>query len=132
MTAAMDDAVGRVLAKVRGIGAEENTLIFFYSDNGGPTPETTSRNDPLRGFKGQMFEGGIRIPFLVQWKGTIPAGQTYGEMVMGFDCHATALAVGRVASFTVKRFWTSWTPNDEPGRRESLALPHWRETGSSA
>jgi arylsulfatase A-like enzyme len=92
MTAAMDDAVGRVLAKVREIGAAENTLIFFYSDNGGPTPQTTSRNDPLRGFKGQMFEGGIRIPFLVQWKGTIPAGQTYSEMVMGFDCHATALA----------------------------------------
>jgi len=96
MLAAMDDAVGRVLAKVRDLGSEENTLIFFYSDNGGPTPETTSRNDPLRGFKGQMFEGGIRIPFLMQWKGTIPAGQTYREMVMGFDCHATALAAAHV------------------------------------
>ena len=104
MTAAMDDAVGRVLTKVREIGAEEDTLIFFYSDNGGPTTETTSRNDPLRGFKGQMFEGGIRIPFLVQWKGTIPAGQTYSEMVMGFDCHATALAAAGLTAPSSRRF----------------------------
>lgn len=98
MLAAMDDAVGRVLKKLREHGLEESTLIFFYSDNGGPTPETTSRNDPLRGYKGQMFEGGIRVPFLMQWKGTIPAGQTYSEMVMGFDCHAAALAAAGVES----------------------------------
>ncbi len=97
MLSAMDEAVGRVLAKVRELGQEENTLIFFYSDNGGPTMETTSRNDPLRGYKGQVFEGGIRVPFLMQWKGVVPAGQTYGEMVMGFDCHATALAVAGVS-----------------------------------
>jgi arylsulfatase A-like enzyme len=92
MLSALDDAVGRVLAKVRALGQEENTLIFFYSDNGGPTPQTTSRNDPLRGFKAQFFEGGIREPFLAQWKGKLPAGAVYREMVMGFDCHATALA----------------------------------------
>jgi hypothetical protein len=56
----------------------------------------TSRNDPLRGYKGQMFEGGIRVPFVMQWKGKIPAGQTYREPVMGFDCHATALAAANV------------------------------------
>jgi len=92
----MDDAVGRVLAKVRELKQEENTLVFFYSDNGGPTMETSSRNDPLRGYKAQMFEGGIRVPFLIQWKGVVPAGQTYREMVMGFDCHATALAAAGV------------------------------------
>jgi hypothetical protein len=92
----MDDAVGRVLGKLREHQLEENTLVFFYSDNGGPTWETTSRNDPLRGIKGQMFEGGIRVPFLVQWKGTLPAGAVYREMVMGFDCHATALAAAGV------------------------------------
>ena len=96
MTAAMDDAVGRVLGKLREHRLEENTLVFFYSDNGGPTWETTSRNDPLRGIKGQMFEGGIRVPFLVQWKGTLPVGAVYREMVMGFDCHATALAAAGV------------------------------------
>ena len=96
MLSALDDAVGRVMAKVRELGQEENTLVLFYSDNGGPTPETTSRNDPLRGFKAQMFEGGIRVPFALQWKGTIPSGQTYREMVMGFDYHATALAAAGV------------------------------------
>ncbi len=96
MLSALDDAVGRVMAKVRELGQEENTLVMFYSDNGGPTPETSSRNDPLRGYKGQMFEGGIRVPFVMQWKGKIPAGQTYREPVMGFDCHATALAAANV------------------------------------
>jgi arylsulfatase A-like enzyme len=92
MLAALDDAVGRVMAKVRELGEEEDTLVFFYSDNGGPTAQTTSRNDPLRGFKGQMFEGGIRVPFMVQWPGTIPPGGVYRNPVMGFDVHATALA----------------------------------------
>jgi arylsulfatase A-like enzyme len=96
MLAAMDDAVGRVLAKVRDLGQEENTLIFFYSDNGGPTPQTTASNDPLRGSKGQFYEGGIRVPFLAQWKGKLPAGAVYHEMVMGFDCHATALTAAGV------------------------------------
>ena len=96
MLSALDDAVGRVMTKVRELGEEENTLIFFYSDNGGPTAETSSRNDPLRGFKGQMFEGGIRVPFVMQWKGKVAAGQTYREPVMGFDCHATALAAAGV------------------------------------
>ena len=92
MTAAMDDAVGRVLAKLREHRLEENTLVFFYSDNGGPTAQTTSRNDPLRGYKGQVFEGGIRIPFLIQWKGKLPAGSVYRKPVMAFDVTATALA----------------------------------------
>jgi len=93
MVAAMDDAVGRVLGKVRALGQEENTLIFFYSDNGGPTPQTTASNEPLRGYKGQFYEGGIREPFLAQWKGKLPAGMVYREMVMAFDIHVTALAV---------------------------------------
>jgi arylsulfatase A-like enzyme len=96
MLSALDDAVGRVLTKVRELGQEENTLVFFYSDNGGPTPTTTSRNDPLRGYKGQFYEGGIRVPFLMQWKAKVKAGSVYTQPVMGFDCHATALAAARV------------------------------------
>lgn len=95
MLSAMDDAVGRVLAKVRELNQEENTLIFFYSDNGGPTPQTTSRNDPLRGYKGQVFEGGIRVPFLMQWKGVVPPGTVYEKPVMAFDIHVTALAAAK-------------------------------------
>ncbi|MFM8536605.1 MAG: sulfatase-like hydrolase/transferase [Planctomycetaceae bacterium] len=97
MLAALDDAVGRVLAQVRAIGQEEQTLVMLFSDNGGPTQQTTSRNDPLRGTKGQLYEGGIRVPFVMQWQGTIPAGLTFTHPVMGFDCHATALAAAGVA-----------------------------------
>jgi arylsulfatase A-like enzyme len=92
MLTGLDLAVGRVMAKVRQMNQEENTLVMFYSDNGGPTQQTTSRNDPLRGFKAQVFEGGIRVPFVMQWRDKIQAGQTYHEPVMGFDFHATALA----------------------------------------
>lgn len=96
MLSAMDDGMGRVMSKVKKSGLEDNSLVFFYSDNGGPTPATTSRNDPLRGFKGQMFEGGIRIPFAMQWPGKIPAGMTFRKPIMGFDVHATALAAAGI------------------------------------
>jgi arylsulfatase A-like enzyme len=89
---AMDDAVGAVLQKVRDIGQEENTLIFFLSDNGGPTGQTTSKNDPLRGFKATTWEGGVRVPFCVQWKGTIPAGKVYEHPIIQLDILPTAIA----------------------------------------
>ena len=92
MMSAKDDAVGQVLAKVRAIGQEENTLIFYLADNGGPTPSTTSRNDPLRGLKATTLEGGIRVPFLAQWKGRLPAGRTYERPVIQLDIPATAVA----------------------------------------
>jgi arylsulfatase A-like enzyme len=92
MTAAMDDAVGRVLDTLRRLKLEEDTLIFFLSDNGGPTAQTTSGNLPLRGFKAQVWEGGIRVPFMVQWKGRVPAGRVYRNPVISLDIHPTALA----------------------------------------
>ena len=92
MLSAMDDAVGRVLATVRKLGQEENTIVFFIADNGGPTRATTSQNGPLRGFKTTTFEGGPRVPFLVQWKGTIPGGKTYDLPVMNLDVVPTVMA----------------------------------------
>jgi arylsulfatase A-like enzyme len=88
---AMDDAVGKVLAKVKEMGEEENTLIFFFSDNGGPTMQTTSKNDPLRGRKATTLEGGTRIPFCAQWKGKIPAGSTYEHPMIQLDILPTAI-----------------------------------------
>jgi arylsulfatase A-like enzyme len=92
MMAAMDDAIGRVLAKIRALGQEENTIFFFISDNGGPTASTTSYNGPLRGFKMTTFEGGPRIPFLAQWKGKWPAGKVYDYPVMNLDVLPTIIA----------------------------------------
>ncbi len=92
MLTAVDEAVGVVLDTLKKTGTLNNTLVFFISDNGGPTKQTTSRNDPLRGFKGQVFEGGIRVPFLVQYPGHLPAGKTYEQPVIALDILPTALA----------------------------------------
>jgi arylsulfatase A-like enzyme len=92
MVAGLDDAVGTILKQLREDGLEERTLIFFLSDNGGTTEDQTSSNTPLRGRKGQMWEGGIRVPFLAQWKGVLPAGKTYDRPVSSLDILPTALA----------------------------------------
>jgi arylsulfatase A-like enzyme len=92
MIVGMDDAVGKILTQLREDGLEERTLIFFLSDNGGTTENNTSSNAPLRGRKGQMWDGGIRVPFLAQWKGVLPAGKTYDHAVSSLDILPTALA----------------------------------------
>ena len=96
MLTAMDDNVGRVLKALRDYGLEENTLVFFLSDNGGPTQTTTSGNTPLRGFKGQVYEGGIRIPYMMQWKGQVPAGSVCDKPVIQLDIAPTALAAAGI------------------------------------
>jgi arylsulfatase A-like enzyme len=101
MLAELDLAVGKVLEKIRALGLEERTLIFFLSDNGGPTTKYSpngSRNTPLRGSKGDTWEGGIHVPFLVQWKGQLPAGAIYDQPVMSLDVSATALALAGAAA----------------------------------
>ena len=92
MLANLDDSVGDVLAKIRDSDLDEHTLVFFLSDNGGPTRELTSSNKPLRGGKGDMYEGGIRVPFLARWSGKIPAGKTYDKPVSSLDIFGTAAA----------------------------------------
>lgn len=92
MLANLDDSVGEVLEQLRVSGVEKDTLIFFLSDNGGPTRELTSSNLPLRGEKGQMYEGAIRVPFMMQWKREIPAGKIYDKPVSSLDIFATSVA----------------------------------------
>ena len=89
----LDDAVGQVLQAVRESGKEENTLIVFISDNGGPQQHNGSNNAPLRGDKGTVLEGGVRVPFVMQWKGTVPAGSVYKQPVISLDITATAAAL---------------------------------------
>ena len=94
----LDDAVGRITAHLRKTGKDKDTLIFFFSDNGGSGKKpflayNTGVNTPLRGDKGQTLEGGIRVPFLVSWPGKLPAGKTYDQPVITLDILATACAV---------------------------------------
>ena len=125
---AMDDAVGKIMAKVRERGEEEETLVFFFSDNGGPTKSTTSNNLPLRGFKATTWEGGVRIPFCMQWKGHLPAGKTYDPPIIQLDILPTCLAA---AGATVDPAWKLDGVNLLPYvRGETSERPHqavyWR------
>ena len=102
MLSAMDDGIGRTVEALRGEGLEEDTLVFFFSDNGGPTmPGTTingSSNAPLRGSKRQTWEGGVRVPFIVRWKGRLAEGKVDARPVIQLDILPTALAAAGVAA----------------------------------
>ncbi|MDX1947370.1 MAG: sulfatase-like hydrolase/transferase [Pirellulaceae bacterium] len=102
MMSAKDDAVGKVLAKLKEIGQFENTLVVYHADNGGPTPSTTSKNDPLRGYKAQTWEGGIRVPFMLQWPAKLPAGKVYEHPVIQLDMLPTFVSA---AGGEVKADW---------------------------
>ena len=100
MLSAMDDGIGKTIAALRATNLEENTLIFFFSDNGGPTMEGTtingSRNTPLRGSKRQTWEGGIRVPFFILWKGHLSEGKTDARPIIQLDVLPTVMKVAGV------------------------------------
>ena len=92
MVSAVDDGVGRVLASLKKKQINQNTIVFFLSDNGGPTTKNGSNNGPLRGNKGDAWEGGWRVPFAVQWPLGFPRGQKYDHPVISLDIMATIAA----------------------------------------
>jgi len=92
MVAHMDAAVGRVLEALMATGTETNTLIVLLSDNGGPVRELAARNDPWRGEKGQLYEGGVRVPLIFRWWARWPTGRVETRMVSTLDVAATILA----------------------------------------
>ena len=79
---AMDAAIGRLLDLLDEYKITDNTIVIFFSDNGGAG---AADNSPLRGRKGQMFEGGIRVPCIVRWPGKIPAGTTSDEFLTSLE-----------------------------------------------
>ncbi|WP_417391564.1 sulfatase [Gimesia sp.] len=90
MLSSMDQSVGKILKQVKLSGLNKKTLIIFLSDNGGPTRELTSSNLPLRGEKGSMYEGGLRVPFLMRWTGTLAPKQTVNVPVSSLDFFSTS------------------------------------------
>ncbi|MEC3907030.1 sulfatase-like hydrolase/transferase [Tamlana sp. 2201CG12-4] len=95
MVSAVDDGVGNLLNKLEELKINENSIVFFLSDNGGPENHSAN-NAELREGKGSMYEGGIRVPFAVQWPGTIPKGKQYHNPVISLDIFATAVVQANV------------------------------------
>ena len=104
MLSAMDDAVGQVTAALEKSGEADNTLIIYHTDNGGPTQGNGSRNEPHRGTKGSVYEGGVRVPFTMKWKAKLAAGKTYENPVIALDMFPTILAAAGVETPTGVKF----------------------------
>ena len=89
MVSAVDDGVGQIMAKLRELKIEDNTIVFFLSDNGGPTTKNHSDNGLLKGKKSDVWEGGYRVPFAMQYTGAFKGGQVYDHPVSSLDIFAT-------------------------------------------
>ena len=99
----LDDAIGDALAALKETGQERRTLVFFFSDNGAPVTTANGgsgpnggSNAPLRDGKHSVYEGGVRVPFVVRWPERLPAGQDYAKTVSSLDVFPTALACAGV------------------------------------
>ena len=91
MIKALDEGVGKIMKTIDSLSLDEQTLVVFFSDNGGLHAVTS--NHPLRGYKGTLYEGGIRVPMLARWKGQIEPGTYCHEPVIGTDFYPTFLEV---------------------------------------
>jgi arylsulfatase A-like enzyme len=98
MVAAMDEAIGQIIAALEKKGLRENTLIFFCSDNGGPAPGIVTSNGPLRAHKGTLYEGGVRVPAVVAWTGKVKAGATVEAPLHIVDWYPTLLKLAGVSA----------------------------------
>ena len=87
----LDRDVGRIVALIEELGLTSNTLVIFTSDNGGHhgTPEHINTSGPLTGFKRDLTEGGIRVPFIARWPGVVPKGASSDEIVAFWDMMPT-------------------------------------------
>jgi len=100
MVKSLDDNVGRVLAKLKKLNIEDNTLVIFYSDNGGQINkwdgQTVTNNSPLRSGKGGLYEGGIRVPLIIRWPDNAKQNSKCSEPVISMDMYATICEAAKV------------------------------------
>ncbi len=92
----VDQSVGRVMAALDKHGLADNTMVIFFSDNGGDTGAGVGTNAPLRGGKGMIYEGGIRVPLAIRWPAGCRRGQTNDTPVLGMDFYPTMLELAGV------------------------------------
>ena len=90
---AMDEMVGHLLRTLDEVGKADDTLVIFFSDNGGVGPGRRADNGPLREGKSSLFEGGIRVPFVARWPGRIPAGTVSDAFLTSLEIFPTLLKV---------------------------------------
>ena len=90
MLETLDKSVGTILMTLEKLGLEKNTIVFFYSDNGQLGPKN---GKPFRGSKGDLYEGGIRMPLIIKWPGVITPGSECGEVVISNDFFPTITAI---------------------------------------
>lgn len=95
MVSTIDEKIGKVIDKVNDLGIRENTIIIFLSDNGFSEEERTffggGSAGNLRGSKSSMYEGGIRVPAIMSWKGYLPEGKEYSDIAIEYDIFPTVL-----------------------------------------
>ena len=96
MTKSLDENVGRLLDKLAELGVDDNTLVVFTSDNGSPISSLNTFNGGLRSGKGQVYEGGIRVPFIFKWPGIVKPGTISHESINGVDIYPTLLEAANV------------------------------------
>ncbi len=129
MVTRLDEAVGRILSTLRELGLDGRTAVLFTSDNGGSAAGT---NGPLRGKKGALFEGGVRVPFIARWPGRLPAGATSDAFASTLDLFPTFLAwTGAAAPRDVVLDGRDLTPALEGGASPRQEL-FWEWRGAKA
>ena len=136
---AMDSAIGRVLAALEAEGMARNTLVMFFCDNGsggggrglrGSGPKGGAGQLALRGGKGSVFEGGIRVPAVLRWPGVIPAGAKSGQLVSDVDLFPTLTAAMGIPPKNLKPFdgvnvWDALRKNKIAKRRPVVVAGSW-------
>lgn len=131
MTYALDRGVGTVVRGLKESGKFENTLIFFLSDNGGATNNQSS-NYPWKGFKGNKFEGGHRVPYFVVWGKSISASKHYDGLVSSLDIFATAIDAAGISETRHKLDGVSLLPYLKGKKGEPHDVLYWRKMDTRA
>lgn len=124
MVDAMDTQVGRIIKAIDDENIASNTIVFFFSDNGGPT-QSGARNTPLRGAKATTFEGGTRVPAIIRWPGKITAGKMIPQVMTVMDLFPTLAAAAGIKPantlpFDGRNLWPVLSGAAKPFAREDL------------